>query len=344
MIFGSYDIDINQLISIIKKNSYNHILLYLPDGLKIYSMNLSNEIKKKVLVDIYISGDPCFGACDYPPLKEITLLGIDAVIQIGHTPIPNLEKKITDLPFIFIPAYASYPIKNLLKKVKSKLIGKTIMVVTTAQHVHQIHEIASFLKSNNFYPLITEGDKRIHTPGQVLGCNYSVLRSNDKPYDSILFIGSGLFHPIGLLLSTSKPVIIADPYTGTIQRDELFDIKEKLLRKRYAAIALTKNYMTFGILISTKPGQQQKNKAIECRNILKKHGKQSYFIVLNHISPYALENFSQIECFVSTACPRIVIDDATNYKKPLITPVELKIAFNQIPIERYQFDEINEDF
>ena len=149
-----------------------------------------------------------------------------------------------------------------------------------------------------------------------------------------------MFHPIGLILATNKPVIIADPYTCTVQRDELVDIKEQILKRRYTAIGLAKNCSTFGILLSTKPGQQQKIKAIECKDFLRQHKKQVYSIIINHITPSALENFPQIDCFISTACPRIVIDDAPNYNTLMITPVELKIAFGVLPLKTYQFDEI----
>jgi 2-(3-amino-3-carboxypropyl)histidine synthase len=63
-------------------------------------------------------------------------------------------------------------------------------------------------------------------------------------------------------------------------------------------------------------------------------------IVVDYFSPVFLEGFRYIDCFVSTACPRIAIDDYLQYKIPIITPVELKILLGKISWEMYEFDEI----
>lgn len=342
MNIGPYDIDIDQLISEIKKHEFSHILLHLPDGLKYYFQQFQQEITKQVSVDISFSGDSCYGACDLPCLEELSHLGIQAVFQLGHTPIPSIQIRKFSLPIFFIPALATYQINELLPTVKPLLIGKNIKIVTTAQHLHLLEEISSYLELEGFNPLISKGDQRIFAEGQILGCNYSSVHGENKSFDSILFLGSGLFHPIGLLLSTNNPVITIDPFSGEIKRDELIKEKEELLKKRYMTISTVKDCSSFGILISTKPGQQQKDKAVNAKEILTKHGKNSYVFILNEISPFALENFPQIDCFVSTACPRIAIDDMNQYKKPIITFTELQIAFDILSYDSYRFDEITD--
>lgn len=342
MNIGPYDIDLTLLISQIKKHDFSHILLHLPDGLKYYFQQLQQEISEQVTIDISFSGDSCYGACDLPCLEHLSHLGVQAVFQLGHTPIPSVQKKTYSLPIFFIPALATYPIKKLLPKVKSLLKGKNIKIVTTAQHLNLLGEISSYLSSEGFNPLISKGDERIFSEGQILGCNYSSVHNEKRPFDSILFIGSGLFHPIGLILSTNKPVITLDPFSGDIKRDELDKKKEDLLKKRYMTISIAKNCTSFGILVSTKPGQQQIEKANKSKAIIKKQKKNAYVFILNEITPFALENFPQIDCFVSTACPRIAIDDMNQYKKPIITWTELQIAFGILSYDSYQFDEITD--
>ncbi|MBU2560389.1 2-(3-amino-3-carboxypropyl)histidine synthase subunit, partial [archaeon] len=50
--------------------------------------------------------------------------------------------------------------------------------------------------------------------------------------------------------------------------------------------------------------------------------------------------FRKLGAFVNTACPRISIDDAGKFKRPLITPVELEIVLGAREWEDYAIDEI----
>jgi len=47
----------------------------------------------------------------------------------------------------------------------------------------------------------------------------------------------------------------------------------------------------------------------------------------------------KIDCFVNTACPRL-IDDSFKFNKPLINPIELEIALNEKKFsEKINFNE-----
>ena len=104
---------------------------------------------------------------------------------------------------------------------------------------------------------IGKGDSRIDLKGQILGCNFSAAKSIANEVDTFLFIGSGNFHPLGLLLLFKKQVIVCDPYSNEIREKELEDLKDIILRQRYGAIARSKDARVFGILIGTKLGQQR---------------------------------------------------------------------------------------
>ena len=159
--------------------------------------------------------------------------------------------------------------------------------------------------------------------------------------DSFLFIGSGNFHPMGLLLSSKKPVVAADTYTNAIKKQELEDLKDTILRQRYGAIASSKNAKKFGILIGIKRGQQRKKRAEEIKKMLDSFNKKSLTIALDQFSPTSLQGFGDIDCFISTACPRIAIDDYLQYKIPILTPIELEIALGMRKWEEYRFDQIS---
>jgi 2-(3-amino-3-carboxypropyl)histidine synthase len=158
--------------------------------------------------------------------------------------------------------------------------------------------------------------------------------------DSFLFIGSGTFHPVGLLLSGKKQVIAADPYAKKIIKKELLDIKDRILRQRYGAIASAKTSHQFGVLVGVKQGQQRIRLAEEIHTLLRRHGKQSYLIALDMFTPSSLEGFRDIDCFVSTACPRVALDDYQLYHRPILTPIEVEITLGVKPWEEYQFEQI----
>ena len=56
--------------------------------------------------------------------------------------------------------------------------------------------------------------------------------------------------------------------------------------------------------------------------------KKGYLLALDHVGPDLID-FYPVDAFVNTACPRIAIDDAVKYAKPLITPFELEVSLGE---------------
>jgi len=340
VIISGYEIDGEELIETIKQKDWKIIFLQLPEGLKNHANEFIAFFEKNIpYLTTMIAMDPCYGACDIPCSTTLRSLSVDGIVHIGHTPIPSLLKNM-DIPILFLNAHSIKSVSPVLEKAVDMLTGRNVGVVTTAQHLHKIPEIRQKLEEKGIMVHIGKGDERIAQQGQVLGCNFSAAHSIQSKVDCFLYIGSGFFHPLGLLLSTHKPVIVADPYTGQVQRSELEDIKDRVLRQRYGAIAQAKVAKTFGILIGLKVGQQRKELALQLHDLIEKKGRRSFLFTIDHISPALLESFTNIDCFVSTLCPRIAIDDHRAYKQTVITPVELKIALGVRTWDTYLFDEI----
>jgi len=171
---------------------------------------------------------------------------------------------------------------------------------------------------------------------QVLGCNFSAIE--DLSVDAFLYLGSGNFHPLGIKLSTHKPVIIADPYRNEARTIDQF--ADRILRIRFAKITRAREAGKFGVIVSSKKGQQRMELAQSLRKMLQKKGKEAYIILLDDVSPELLMPFTDLDAFIITACPRIAIDDANMYKKPLLTPEELLIVLDEKKWEDYRIDEI----
>lgn len=332
-----YDIDLERAVKAINTNGYKQVVLQVPEGLKTYMSLFVDFFKKETDASVIVSADPCFGACDVVG-SEFKNMGVDFAVQIGHTEIPNLGT--LSIPTLFVNAESDLDVTKVVKKAIPNLYSKKIGLVTTAQHIHTLEKISDVLVENGFEPVIGKGDNRISKKGQILGCNFSAATSIADQVDCFLFIGSGTFHPLGLFLSTKKPVICVDPYTGEVKEKELNDLKDMVLRQRYGAITRSKGAKIFGILLGVKRGQQRIKLADEIKEKINSKGKKSIVIILDYFSPTSIESFKEIDCFVSTACPRIAIDDYMQYKIPILTPVELDILLGIKKWDEYQFDEI----
>jgi 2-(3-amino-3-carboxypropyl)histidine synthase len=208
-------------------------------------------------------------------------------------------------------------------------------LISTIQHINKLGEVKKNLKDSGFNVIIGKGVGRLAYSGQVLGCNVSSAQSISDDVDCFLFIGSGNFHAIGAALVTQKPVIIADPYLNEIRETE--KLVEDLLRKRHGAIARAQEAESFGIIVSTKPGQIRMNLAFELKELLKRHKKDATILLANRVDPDHLLGFD-VQALVSTACPRIAMDDYLMFPVTVLTPLELKILLKEKKWEDYTMD------
>ena len=77
-----YDLELDKVISNIKKSKAKRVCINLAEGLKPMADKIKREIESKTNAEAFIWADSCFGACDIP--LEIEKLGIELLIQFGH--------------------------------------------------------------------------------------------------------------------------------------------------------------------------------------------------------------------------------------------------------------------
>ncbi|MCL2114731.1 MAG: diphthamide biosynthesis enzyme Dph2 [Methanobrevibacter sp.] len=324
-----YDMGFKRVIKKIESINAKNVGLQFPEGLKTQAVAIANEIQKSANVNVIISGDPCFGACDVSDSKMKGL--VDLVVHYGHTPLPIKY----DIPVLFIESYSKVKVEKSLNESLELLKNYSkIALATTTQHLHLLDEIKDYLEDNG--KEIVFGSSKSTRKGQVLGCNFSSIKNLDA--EAYLFIGSGNFHPLGIRLFTKSTVVIADPYAG--EGRNIGEFADKILNIRFARITKSEEVKKWGILISSKEGQFRIELAKEIKKILEDEGMEGFLILMENISPESLMPYMELEGFVVTACPRIAIDDSQMYKKPIITPQELEIVLNKRKWEDYQLDEI----
>ncbi len=362
------EFELDDLVERIKKNDTRLVALQVPEGLKMQALEMMDQIESETSARVVLSADPCYGACDLVHDK-MQNIGVELVAHMGHSQM-NID---SGMPTQFIPvtydgvpeiapvmpflhAHRNIAIERLnnpsgpvlselealdkfedmvgrispLKDVKLGLVG-------SIQHLHLLPTYKKYFEEAGFDVIVPIGGARLTFPGQVLGCNYS---GDDSSIGHYIFLGSGDFHPIGLVLHTGKPLAMLDPYTGEAKEMGRERI-ERILRQRSGLIMSSMDKERFGILIGAKPGQMRRNLALRMKNKLEKHGKKGYLLAMEHVGPELID-FYPVDVFVNTACPRIAIDDAVKYAKPMITPYELEVVLGEKKWEDgYKFDEIH---
>lgn len=327
-----YDFEIPRIVEIIKKNNYSSIGLQLPEGLMDYSAGIANSIRKEVHVDVYISSNPCFGACDLAD-REMETIGAQVLFHFGHAPLLS----VTAIPAEYIEIHLDIDPIPLVSENLDKLSGR-IGLITTVQHIHKLDRVKEFLEDRAYQVHVGEELGRIKYPGQVLGCSFASAKKISDNVDCFLFIGSGDFHPLGVALSTGKRVIAADILVEEVR--EMDNFKDKILRQRSAQIAKARDARSFGIILGEKKGQMRKELAFRIRDRLLERGFEAFIISLNSISPESLIYFRHLDALVNTACPRITIEDGPRFRNPMLTPQELEILLGDRKWEDYVMDEI----
>ena len=188
---------------------------------------------------------------------------------------------------LFIPAKINLEINE--KKILSLNLPINIVIAYSIQYKEVALKIKEFLSKKH----------KILSIIQVLGCSSPKL---PEKTEAILLISSGKFHAVSLAATTNLPVYL-------LESDELKKISKEEIelfnkRKKVAYLKFL-NAEKIGVLISTKPGQENLKKSLT----LKLKNKIPYFFLSNNINNKEFENFG-INSWINTACPRLDFDNS----------------------------------
>jgi 2-(3-amino-3-carboxypropyl)histidine synthase len=251
------------------------------------------------------------------------------MLHLGHAELRDGPDNV-----IFLEARMTTDLEEAAQNALPHLRSKKVGIAATVQHIHKLDQALEILKDHGIEGLVGPAGGRIKYPGQVLGCCYSTAKALEV--DEFLFIGTGQFHPLGIALATGKRVVTADPISG-----EASEIDSKpMQRRRFGAISRAMDAQRFAVLISKKPGQKRMDLARRMKTLGEAKGKEMFLVYMDNIEPDRLLNLG-IEAAVSTACPRIALDDASKYSIPILTPPEFEVLVGERAWDDYSFDEID---
>jgi 2-(3-amino-3-carboxypropyl)histidine synthase len=315
-----FDFEEERIKREITKLGSKTVLLQFPEGLKPEGPRIAKIVEEAGALPI-ISADPCYGACDIA-VNEAEGLGVDLIVHFGHAKL-----MISKIPTIYVEARSTVAVKEAVEKALPLLSNYSkIGLATTVQHLDTLKQTRTILLKAGKTVIIGTCEQMSY-PGQVTGCNYGNVKSIADQVDVFLFIGGGMFHALGIALSTSKPTFIADPYDN--RAFSINDETQKIIKQRWACVQEALNAKTFGVLVGSKPGQKHLDEALVIKEIAKQHGKTAYLLTIKEIIPETLLEFPSIDAYVNTACPRISLEASQKFSKPVLTINEFMVAIGE---------------
>ena len=301
------------------------VLLQLPEGLKPEATKIAKSIEKTGAIPI-ISVDPCYGACDLA-LCEAETLDVDLIAHFGHAKMIKHEK----IPTIYVEARATVSVEEAIFKAMPLLDNyKKIGLTTSVQHLQTLDQVRELLTLAGKTIVIGDTGKIAYS-GQVSGCNYSNAKSITDEVEAFLFVGGGMFHALGIALSTAKPTVIADPYDNRALL--VNEQAAKILKQRFANIQQAMSAKTFGVVVGLKAGQKHLDTALKVKEIAEKKGKDAYVLAGREITPEVVLEFPTIDAYVNTACPRISLEAPSKFSKPVLTVSEFMVVLGEVSWE-----------
>ncbi len=186
---------------------------------------------------------------------------------------------------LFIPAKINSEVN--IRKIKSLNLPKNTAIAYSIQYKDIAFKIKEILSDRY----------NITETVQILGCSKPKF---SKKTEAVLLISSGRFHAVSLAFESKLPIYI-------LEQDKLRKISDEEIyafeKKKHASYMQFLNSEKIGILVSTKPGQENLKNALSMRNRFK--DKKSYLFISNEIDSRQFENFSDINAWINTACPRL---------------------------------------
>lgn len=313
-----FDFEEERIKQEISKLNAKRVLIQLPEGLKPEAPRLAKLIEKIGALPL-VSADPCYGACDIAT-SEAESLGVDLILHFGHAKLLKHEK----VPTIYLEARATATVDAAVEQ-SLPLLAKysKIGLATTVQHVQTLDAVRESLVRAGKVVVVGDAGHLIY-PGQVIGCDFSNVKSIAPDVEVFLFVGGGKFHALGVALATSKPTLVADPYDNTAYSVDAE--AQKILKQRWASIEEATHAKTFGVLVSLKPGQKNLDEALRIKEAIEKMDKAAYLFAVRELLPDVILEFPTVDAYVNTACPRISLDDASKFRKPVLTVNEFMVV------------------
>ncbi len=302
------------------------VLVQLPEGLKHFYpsvLRILERISDRLgLTDIefHIDASPIYGSC----LMDLSLTSRhDLVLHFGHKEYPFWSPPsnvvLVDLKYRRTPSKDTLlGLKQELKREGIRRIG----IYGTAQH-----DVARIGNELRHLGLEIINDMSHST---IFGCWYSDLPVLTKA-EGVIIVAGGEFHAIGAGLASGGRIRVysLDPYTESFR--DFTPLIEKVLKHRYYTIMKAADAYSFVILAGVG-GQYRQSLISKLKHLIKVKGLKYSLAEAPYATKETLGNMDnpEVDSFIITSCPRLPIDDLSDYYKPVLTPGEARMVLENL--------------
>ncbi len=305
------------------------ILVQVPEGFKPCATQVTEAILARTnKSEVDIDASPNFGSC-------LLNLGIvreyDLVIHFGHDKYPLWEPpgNVVFEDIVYEPGLSREVLEELTRDLKERKLRRVLLYVTQ-QHKNLYGTIRKFLLMHG---IAVVNSKR---KSLAFGCIYPDITVLSSSVDAVIMVSGGSFHPLGAGISLGglKPVFKVDPYRCTYV--DMTEIVRKVLRVRFGKVLLA-NKASNWLIIAGVAGQYRPDVVNAVRQAILDKGGKCFIARCAYLTNATLANLDNphIDSIVVTSCPRIPIDDLSDYHKPVLTPGEALYVLGKLHSYRF---------
>ncbi|XP_011495599.1 PREDICTED: diphthamide biosynthesis protein 2 [Ceratosolen solmsi marchali] len=318
----------------IKKSSFQKICLQIPDYLMHHAVEIILNLQKYSSAFLYVIGDTSYDNCCIDKLT-VNRFEADACIHFGHAclsctnHLPTFhvfQKKYFDIE-LFCKEFNEY-FKDESKEI---LLFYDTSFTYIIEHIYEKlykkykNLIFSILKCISNVPFSKIHPNESHK--SIIGRQYSLPSEHQLNIYDAVFLGPN--DKTLLTLFMSLPVNACHYFDGSkIYKFNM--LKSLWFKRRNFLIEKIRDATTFGIIIASLNVENYLAITEMLKSILNKVGKKVYTFNVGKISPTKLGNFHQVDIFVAITCPESSLIDSRDYLKPIVTPFEVELAFNDL--------------
>lgn len=294
----------DEILEEIKDKDYDKVGLQGPDGIKPEIIEFADKLEDKGFGSVIV-GSSTFGACGIAD-EKVERMGADALIHIGHTRFLHPEKAdMKDYDVYYLPYRETRDLMGVLKQNYEDIEEETIGLIGVTQYMDRADKAREFLEDKGYDVVDGKTGLRTTEPGQVLGCDAGAAHNISHKVDAFVFLGSGEFHP-SQVSEAGKKVYVVDPYEKKIWVQPPNSLDDEM-RAEYARVLKHQDKEKWGIVTSSKKGQNYMQAVEIAKEKLERHGKDVYIFVEDRIFEADYKGYG-IDIYVNCACPRMTKD------------------------------------
>jgi len=194
---------------------------------------------------------------------------------------------------------------GVLRRHHKDIEEEKLGLVGVTQYMDRAKEARKFLEGEGYEVVDGTTGLRTTEPGQVLGCDAGAAHNISHKVDAFVFLGSGEFHP-SQVSETGKKVYVVDPYERKIWVEPPNSLEDEM-QAEHARVLKYQDRDRWGIITSSKKGQNYMQAVEVAKEKLEQHGKDVYVFVEDRVFESDYKGFG-IDIYVNCACPRMTKD------------------------------------